>query len=204
MSLMKRYFLGLFLVPCLVQFLYGTHNRAGEITYEQIGDLTIRVTITTYTKTSSVPADRDTLELFWGDGSSTMVGRSNGNGDPQPNDIKINYYIAEHTYPGRATYTLSMMDPNRVAGISNVNPPNSDGVPFYIETTFTFLNPQFQGYNSSPVLLQPPLDFACVNKRYIHNPNAYDPDGDSLSYYGGSELYFPGSDRSRAGKSDQS
>ncbi len=165
----------------------ATHNRAGEITYAQIGDLTIRVTITTYTKTSSIPADRDTLELFWGDGSSTMVGRSNGNGDPQSNDIKINYYVAEHTYPGRATYTLSMMDPNRIAGISNVNPPNSDGVPFYLETTFTFLNSQFQGYNSSPVLLQPPLDFACVNKRYIHNPNAFDPDGDSLSY----ELIVP-------------
>lgn len=165
----------------------ATHNRAGEITYEQIGELTIRATITTYTKTSSVPADRDTLELFWGDGTSTMVPRANGNGFPQPNDIKINYYIAEHTYPGRATYTLSMMDPNRIGGITNVNPPNSDGVPFYIETTFTFLNSQFQGHNSSPILLQPPLDFACVGQRYIHNPNAYDPDGDSLSY----ELIVP-------------
>ena len=185
--MMKRYFLSILLIPALITTAVGTHNRAGEITYVQIGDLTIRVTITTYTKTSSVPADRDTLELYWGDGTSTMVGRTNGNGDPQPNDIKINYYIAEHTYPGRATYTLSMMDPNRIAGISNVNPPNSDGVPFYIETTFSFLNPQFQGYNSSAVLLQPPLDFACVNKRYIHNPNAYDPDGDSLSY----ELIVP-------------
>ena len=34
------------LLPLL---LCGTHNRAGEITYEQIGDLTIRATITTYT-----------------------------------------------------------------------------------------------------------------------------------------------------------
>ena len=165
----------------------ATHNRAGEITYVQIGELTIRAIITTYTKTSSVPADRDTLQLFWGDGTSSMVPRSNGNGTPLPNDIKINYYIAEHTYPGRASYTLSMMDPNRIAGITNVNPPNSDAVPFYLETTFTFLNTQFQGFNSSPVLLQPPLDYACVGKRYIHNPNAFDPDGDSLSY----ELIVP-------------
>lgn len=184
---MMRLYLTILLAGLCTWALHATHNRAGEITYQQIGDLTIRVTITTYTKTSSIPADRDTLELFWGDGTSTMVGRSNGNGDPQPNDIKINYYIAEHTYPGRATYTLSMMDPNRIGGISNVNPPNSEGVPFYIETTFTFLNQQFQGYNSSPVLLQPPLDFACVGKRYIHNPNAFDPDGDSLSY----ELIVP-------------
>ncbi|MDX1409552.1 MAG: gliding motility-associated C-terminal domain-containing protein, partial [Saprospiraceae bacterium] len=145
-----RYLLSLLTAICVCGVLNATHNRAGEITYQQIGDLTIRAVITTYTKTSSVPADRDTLELFWGDGTSTMVARSNGNGMPLPNDIKINYYIAEHTYPGRATYTLSMMDPNRIGGILNVNPPNSDGVPFYLETTFTFLNTQFQGYNNSP------------------------------------------------------
>lgn len=184
---MTRYLFTILVWFGLAVCAHATHNRAGEITYVQIGDLTIRVTITTYTKTSSVPADRDTLELFWGDGTSSRVGRVNGSGNPQPNDIKINYYVAEHTYPGRATYTLSMMDPNRIAGISNVNPPNSDAIPFYIETTLTFLNPQFQGYNSSPVLLQPPLDFACVNRRYIHNPSAFDPDGDSLSY----ELIVP-------------
>ena len=54
-------------------FVYATHNRAGEITYEQIGDLTIRVTITTYTKTSSFSADRDSLEIFWGDSTSMML-----------------------------------------------------------------------------------------------------------------------------------
>lgn len=165
----------------------ATHNRAGEITFEQIGDLTIRMTITTYTKASSIPADRDTLEVFWGDGTSQLVARSNGNGMPLPNDVKLNYYIAVHTYPGRATYNISMMDPNRNGGILNVNPPNSDSVPFYIETTFSFLNPQFQGYNNSAVLLQPPLDFACVGEVFIHNPNAFDPDGDSLSY----ELIIP-------------
>jgi hypothetical protein len=184
---MMRVFLTFLAVVFLSYGLFATHNRAGEITYVQIGDLTIRVTITTYTKTSSVPADRDTLELFWGDGSSSKIGRTNGNGSPRPNDIKVNYYTAEHTYPGRATYTLSMMDPNRIGGISNVNPPNSEGVPFYIETTFTFLNTQFQGYNSSPVLLQEPLDFACVHKRFIHNPGANDPDRDSLAY----ELIIP-------------
>ncbi|MBK7799293.1 MAG: hypothetical protein IPJ53_09280 [Saprospiraceae bacterium] len=41
--------------------LYATHNRAGEITYIQLSNLTIRATLVTYTKTSSVGADRDTL-----------------------------------------------------------------------------------------------------------------------------------------------
>lgn len=162
--------------------LHATHNRAGEITYEQIDELSIRATITTYTKTSSQAADRDSVEIFWGDGTSEFVLRSNGSGFPLPNDVKVNYYTAEHTYPGRGTYTVSMADPNRVASILNVNFPNSVNVPFYIETTFTLLNPLFQGFNSSAILLQPPIDFSCVGQKFIHNPNAFDPDGDSLSY----------------------
>jgi len=165
----------------------ATHNRAGEITYEQIGPLTIRVTITTYTKTSSFQADRDSLQLFWGDGTSSQLLRSNGAGDLFPNDIKRNYYIGEHTYPGRASYILSMTDPNRIGNIINVNDPNSIKVPFHIETSFTFLNTQFQGFNSSAILLQPPIDYACLGQTFIHNANAYDPDGDSLSY----ELIVP-------------
>ena len=166
----------------LPAFAWATHNRAGEITIKQTGDLTIEVTVTTYTKTSSTQADRDSVRVYWGDGSFEFVYRTNGEGTPLPNNRKLNYYVASHTYPGRATYTISMMDPNRNGGILNVNPPNSEGVPFYIEATYTFLNTQFQGYNNTAILLQPPIDFACVGKRYIHNPNAYDPDGDSLAF----------------------
>ncbi|NND31889.1 MAG: gliding motility-associated C-terminal domain-containing protein [Saprospiraceae bacterium] len=167
--------------------LNATHNRAGEITYEQIGELSIRVTITTYTKTSSFQADRDTLELHWGDGTSTKIGRVNGSGDVLPNDIKRNFYVGEHTYPGRATYHMYFTDPNRIANILNVNHPNSIKIEFHLQTSFTFLNSQFQGSNSSAILLQPPIDFACVGQRFIHNANAFDPDGDSLAY----ELIVP-------------
>ena len=83
-------------------YSYATHNRSGEITYVQIGPLTIEATITTYTKASSASADRDSLLLEWGDGTSTLVGRSNGNGEVIPGeDIQINFYTARHTYPGR-------------------------------------------------------------------------------------------------------
>lgn len=172
--------------------LLATHNRAGEIQIQQIGPLTLRVTVITYTKASSVLADRDSLLVMWGDGTSQWVRRSNGNGSGEilPNDTKFNLYTAEHTYPGRATYTISMMDPNRNGGILNVNPPNSESVPFYIESVYTFLNPQFQGFNNSAILLQPPIDFGCVGKRFIHNPSAFDPDGDSLAF----ELVVPAQD----------
>lgn len=173
---------------------WATHNRAGEIHIEQIGacsDLTVRATIITYTKASAFAADRDSLEIFWGDGTKEWVYRVNGpsggsgfpNGEVLANDVKKNLYVATHAYPARATYRVSMLDPNRVDGILNVNFPNSVTVTFYIETVYTFLNPQFQGCNSTPQLLQPPIDFGCVGRPFIHNPNAFDPDGDSLSYH---------------------
>ena len=171
-----------FVALILTTPLGATHNRAGEISFEQVGPLTLRVTVTTYTKTSSIAADRDSIEIFWGDGTSQFAVRANGWGDPQPNDVKINYYIATHNYPARATYTISMYDPNRVGGILNVNYPDSESVPFYLETTFTFLNTQFQGENNSAVLLQAPIDFGCVGEVFVHNPNAYDQDGDSIRY----------------------
>jgi gliding motility-associated-like protein len=157
----------------------ATHNRAGEITYEHLGGLTFRATITTYTVPES-PADRPWLPLNWGDGTIDTVFRSNGggNGEVIVDGVKKNLYSATHTYPSASTYVLSMEDPNRNAGIQNI--PNSVNVVFYIETTLT-ISPFF-GSNSTPVLLNPPIDDACVNRRYIHNPGAYDPDGDSLSY----------------------
>ncbi len=169
----------LIILPVLV---FATHNRAGEITYRQIGPLTIEMTIITYTKASSVAADRDSLDVFWGDGIRQFVRRDNTKTKFEPNDIRVNHYIAKHTYPGAATYTISFLDPNRVGGILNVNYPNSIDIPFYLSTTFTLLDQQFQGFNNSAILLQPPIDIGCVNKLFIHNPNAYDPDGDSLAF----------------------
>lgn len=163
----------------------ATHNRAGSIWIEQIGPLSIRATIITYTKASSVNADRDTLDLNWGDGSPIIkVARSNGGGRGVilAGDIKYNEYVATYTYPGRGTYVVSMTDPNRNGGILNVNFPNSDAVPFYIQTVYSFLNSNFQGTNTTPRLLQPPIDKGCVGKTFVYNVNAYDPDGDSLAY----------------------
>lgn len=172
--------------------LAATHNRAGEISVEQIDPLTIKALITTYTKASSIQADRDSLTLCWGDGTCDVLVRINGsdndaNGIPDgerlPNDTKVNFYMAFHVYPGLGTYKLSMTDPNRNGQIINLNPPNSDMVEFHLETVYTLLNPQFEGSNNTPQLIQPPVDIGCVGETFIHNPNAFDVDGDSLSYH---------------------
>ncbi|MCC7246329.1 MAG: gliding motility-associated C-terminal domain-containing protein [Saprospiraceae bacterium] len=180
-----KHLLTFLLVTITSTALWATHNRAGEIHIEQIGPLTIRATIITWTKTSSVNADRDTLNICWGDGTPCEpVLRSNGGGSgvPLANDIKYNTYVAIHTFAGPATYRISMTDPNRVGGIINVNPPASDNVPFHIETIYTFQDQQFGGSNTTPYLLQQPIDTACVGRVFKHSPNAYDKDGDSLSY----------------------
>lgn len=182
--------LALFLVPLEVK---ATHNRAGDITIEIVGDdedcgssLTVKATITTYTKASSVDADRDSLTICWGDGICQTIVRSNGPGNPPQgivldNDIKFNTYIGFHTYGLRGTFTIWTTDPNRIFGIENI--PNSINTPFALKTTYTFGNPQFQLCNSTPFMTVPPIDFACVGQVYTYNPGAVDPDlNDSLSY----------------------
>src|SRR5690625_6430793 len=157
--------------------LFATHNRAGEITYEQIGPLTIRITLVTYTKTSS-HVDRDSLSVYWGDGTSETIGRINEGGTPLDNDIKRNYYVKEHTYPGRGTYTIVMTDPNRIGGILNVNYPNSIRIKFHISNTFTFLNQQFQSLNNSDILFTPTINVGLVRDPLllhitVNNPARY-------------------------------
>jgi gliding motility-associated-like protein len=174
---MKYYHLLLFLV--LFSWLpsaNATHNRGGEITYKQIGTLSFEVTIITYTKLTSA-ADRPLLFIEWGDNTGDSVPRLSKI-PIAGSDIGKNTYIWTHTYPGPANYIISLEDPNRNEGVVNI--PNSVNVPFYIQTTIS-INPFF-GNNSSPIMLNPPIDQGCVNKLFVHNPGAYDPDGDSLSY----------------------
>lgn len=181
------------LLFCVLPSAWATHNRAGEIIVETVPDadgncgLTVKATIITYTKTSSVDADRDSLTICWGDDNCERVARMNGAGSPPEgerleNDIKFNIYMATHTYTGPSTYTISFEDPNRNAGVINVNFPNSVSIPFYVENVFSLFNPVFSGCNNSPVLQVPPIDFACTGEIFTHNPGAYDIDGDSLSY----------------------
>ena len=62
--------------------VYATHNRAGEITYQYIGDVShpfkYRVTVTTYTNTYLTQADRCDLIVYFGDGDSAIAPRING------------------------------------------------------------------------------------------------------------------------------
>ena len=170
-----RILLTVIVLTAFIPLTRATHQRAGEISYTYISGLTYEFTIVTYTYTPS-PADRPEIEVFWGDGTSSEIPRVNKiNLD---NNISRNIYIAQHTFSAAGTFHITFEDPNRNAGIINI--PSSVEIPFFIETIL-IINP-FIGGNSSPQLLNPPLDNACTNVPFYHNPGAYDPEGDSLSY----------------------
>ena len=162
---------------CFAFTAKATHQRAAEITYTWLGGNAYEFTLTCYTYTPS-PAglQRDSLPISWGDGMGEYIPRVvlQNLGD----NYTLNVYKAVHNYSSAGTYSVSMEDPNRNYGVVNV--PNSVSVPMYIETELV-INP-FLGFNNSVQLLNAPVDKGCVGKLYLHNPSAYDPDGDSLSY----------------------
>ena len=169
------------------QLLYATHNRTGRISYEQIGEKTIRAVIITYTNASAQPADRDTLTICWGNGETEKVARNNGDGQNLEFGFKRNLYTAEHTYEELGEYIVCMTDPNRNAGILNVNWPNSVQEAFHIQATIQLLDLAVSGANKSPDLLNAPIQLLYAGFPFVYDPEAVDPDGDSIGY----ELIVP-------------
>jgi hypothetical protein len=91
--------------------------------------------------------------------------------------VNQNLYVAQHTYPGPGIYTLQYEDPNRIAGILNI--PNSVNVPMCVQSQI-IVTPL--GDDCLPTFLNIPIQQACIYQPWIHNPAAYDADGDSLSF----------------------
>ena len=178
-----RYFLLLVVVLNFLTALSvkATHLRAGEIsvTRENCTSLTFLITITVYTNTGSVIKFGDGV-LDFGDGSKPLITPTIDN-TLRPDlgtNIGIVSYTTTHTYSGPGRYVISYDEPNRNAGILNMF--NSVETKFYLESTVN-IDP-FLGCDNSPRLLVPPIDKACRGAAWYHNPGAYDPDGDSLSY----------------------
>ncbi len=160
---------------------WATHIRAGEIIAERISvqTLTYRVIVVGYTDTrSSVVFGPGTINF--GDGREEQLNTESDFSlvEALGNQIEKNTFVITHTFQGPGNYTIRFQEFNR--NDKTLNMDNSVDTPFYVETRIT-IDP-FIGVNNSPVLTIPPVDNGAVNVRYIHNPGAYDPDGDSLAY----------------------
>ncbi|MDA0314326.1 MAG: gliding motility-associated C-terminal domain-containing protein [Bacteroidetes bacterium] len=160
---------------------WATHIRAGEIIAERISvqTLTYRITVVGYTDTrSSVVFGPGRINF--GDGREEQLNTKSDFSlvEDLGDLIEKNTFVITHTFQGPGKYKIRFLEFNRNDLTLNMN--NSVDTPFYVETEIT-IDP-FIGVNNSPILTIPPVDNGAVNVRYIHNPGAYDPDGDSLSY----------------------
>lgn len=175
-----------FLLVGLAYQSSATHLRAGEITVtrDNCSSLTFTITVTVYTDTESQVTFGGEREqaldvLDFGDGERFIIPITPST--PRP-DLGLNMGVAsftiQHTYGGPGRYIVSYREPNRNEFVLNI--ANSVGTTFYIETEIN-IDP-FLGCNNTPKLLVAPVDRGCTGVAFLHNPGAFDPDGDSLSY----------------------
>jgi hypothetical protein len=178
---MKALIILIFFLSLNTTVLLATHNRAGTIEYSSLGGLSYQVSIITYTKISgpSGQADRDQLDLSWGDGNlpETIFRSSYTLIAP---DVQKNVYIGTHNYPSIGSYLISVKDPNRNDNIININNGASINIPFYLEANLLITNTNSS--NNSVQYLAPPIVEAEVGIPFRYNVSGFDPDGDILIY----------------------
>ena len=174
---MKKILLAFILCILLISYSNASHIRAGDLVVNRISNLKYEFIFTLYRDVDGISATQSGIFNF-GDGTTE---------EPGSNFIILGFanqttevlrYITTHTYAAPNQYTVSYRERNRNEGVNNFTA--SADTQFYIETTF--LISSVLGLNQSPVLLIPPIDFANVGQRFVHNPGAFDFEGDSLSY----------------------
>ena len=171
---------------------HATHLRAGDIkaTYDTTanaprGSRRVFFRMILYTDISgATPARQPNATIFFGDGTATCPGleipRTTPEAVPVLSDPRVgsNVYLFEHTYPATGTYVVSFVGENRNTSVRNMANPNTQN--FYIATTI-YLDPILQG-NRGAVLRAPAIDRGGIGQRFLHNPAAFDADGDSLAF----------------------
>ena len=179
-TLIKRLFILTLALLAISSNANATHNRAGSITYVHLFGTTYEFTVTTCTRSTS-EADRPELVIDYGDGSRDTIERITSLTEVLPAyEVQKNYYKGVHTFTGATTYTISVEDPNRNAGVVNI--VNSVDKVFCIQTELV-ISPFIGDPNNSLIIEDCPCPtFGCVNEIFCFNLSAYDPDGDSLSY----------------------
>jgi gliding motility-associated-like protein len=177
------------------QVARATHIRAGDIQTRadrSVGGnpnhIFFRLTIYR-DKGSRVPQGLVDTYIFFGDNSALHGTDQDASGQPlmtrtvdpvlSTADTEVLYFDFEHTYGGAGSYPVGFIGEYRNENI--INMANSVSTSFYIETR-VIINPAYGAPNRSPMLLAPAVDKAGLGQVYLHNPAAYDADGDSLAF----------------------
>jgi len=157
---------------------HATHIRAGEIIVRQISGNTYSITFIGYRDVDGVLFGNGTLDF----GDGTTFGGPNGETIPwerfDPVDgVERWQFTRVHEYSGGSNYLVSYTEDFRNADIQNI--AGSVSTSFHVETLIK-VDPLIP--NSTPFFTVPPIDQGVVGAVFEHNPGAFDPDGDSLSY----------------------
>ncbi|MGV3586817.1 MAG: gliding motility-associated C-terminal domain-containing protein [Adhaeribacter sp.] len=180
----KSFFL--FCVFCVLllglnQKAQATHIRAGEIIAKSMADslgdpFLYRFKLITFTDFALTNADNPTATMFFGTGDKQTVDRHERR--QVRSDTYRSVYYFFYRFPGPGSYTVTYTEVNRAIRVMNIG--NSENQSELLRTTIT-IDP-FIGQNTSPELKVPPLDYASCNQPFVHNPGAYDRDGDKLVF----------------------
>jgi gliding motility-associated-like protein len=156
----------------------ATHIKAGEFNAQRDPNdpLTYVFTLSLYLNVGSGVADQPSVDMMFSDG--TMVNVAGTPAVSIGNNTNKRTYVTTHTFNAPGFYKVSIDHSWRNDRIINI--PNSGATDFYIE--LGLLIDPLVGLDQTPILTIPPIDIGGINKIYKHNPGAYDPDGDSISY----------------------
>ena len=188
----------------LSSLAFATHEIAGQITIKCLQGSTYEITVVTYTRGTTMQADRCHLNFYFGDGDSAAVCRSNFElGDPTTDpwgangctgnpycstthmgewtsgnlpslNLKKNVFTTTHTYPGPGIFIVSVLDPNFEDVLINLPAQQA----LMLVDTLNNLLP----LNNNPSYSTLPFGTATLFQPFTYNPGAVDPDGDMLSY----------------------
>jgi len=159
------------------------HYRGGQITYQHISGYTYEFTVTMFLYTLSPATEQriqDGLQVSWGDNTTSKMRCIDTEYLPDNNTKSI--FRMQHTFPGPGVYSVFAIETTSNAVLNNPQPETTG---FSIKAIFKI--DSNTGPNNSPELLTDPIFKATLGQRFVHNPAAFDADGDSLSY----ELAIP-------------
>lgn len=157
-------------------WVFGTHFRGAEITYESAGWNTYLFTVRTYT-TSSSPADNPYIFVDWGDGQIDSLERIEIVPDILLWNGQQNIYKGTHFFNLNGTYDVKFSNLSRHQGILNIPGSVSEGIcvttSIVISTFFQNNSAWFSDFTSSIL--------GCTTEPFNYIIPVNDLDGDSLT-----------------------
>ncbi|MCB0769375.1 MAG: T9SS type A sorting domain-containing protein [Flavobacteriales bacterium] len=159
----------------------ASHMLGGEIRYSPTEDpFTYEIEVFLFSNLNS-PADRPEIFIDFGDGVTDTIPRTlitDYNSEAPCATVRLSQYLVTHTYSEEGAYVVRFVDQNRSSGIINI--PNSNSQSFCVEAVLMI--DQALGPNTSIAFDTLQFKFQRNWNALIHEPGAFDADGDSLAF----------------------